>query len=147
MKKPSFKVKTVRTVWNFQFLALLCFQGVVSFRIKPNKFFFLVFLVEFQFYSTGFLRVYVTVPLLKKYLTSKIEKNVPHVFFCLFVCFFFVFFCFVLFLFFAILWTPWSWKENFHNLNLSFWTFKGTLKILQITFCRQIQQEKSLKWP
>ena len=24
---------------------------------------------------------------------------------------------------------------------------KGTLKMLQITFCPQIQQEKSLKWP
>ena len=30
---------------------------------------------------------------------------------------------------------------------LSFQTFKGTLKMLQITFCPQIQQEKSLKWP
>ena len=30
---------------------------------------------------------------------------------------------------------------------LSFRTFKGTLKILQMTFCPQIQQEKSLKWP
>ena len=28
-----------------------------------------------------------------------------------------------------------------------FWTFKGTLKMLHITFCPQIQQEKSLKWP
>ena len=31
-------------------------------------------------------------------------------------------------------------------LFLSFQTFKGTLKMLQITFCPQIQQEKSLKW-
>ena len=30
---------------------------------------------------------------------------------------------------------------------LSFQTFKGTLKMLQITFCPQIQQKKSLKWP
>ena len=30
---------------------------------------------------------------------------------------------------------------------LSFQTFKGTLKMLQITFCLQIQQEKTLKWP
>ena len=29
----------------------------------------------------------------------------------------------------------------------SFQTFKGTLKMLQMTFCPQIQQEKSLKWP
>ena len=29
----------------------------------------------------------------------------------------------------------------------SFQTFKGTLKMLQITFYPQIQQEKSLKWP
>ena len=51
-------------------------------RIKPNKFFFLVFLVEFQWYFTGFLKVYVTVLLLKKYLASKIEKkNVLHGFF------------------------------------------------------------------
>ena len=28
---------------------------------------------------------------------------------------------------------------------LSFQTFKGTLKMLQITFCHQIQHEKSLK--
>ena len=30
---------------------------------------------------------------------------------------------------------------------LSFQTLKGTLKMHQITFCLQIQQEKSLKWP
>ena len=30
---------------------------------------------------------------------------------------------------------------------LSFQTFKGTLKMLQITFCPQIQQKISLKWP
>ena len=30
---------------------------------------------------------------------------------------------------------------------LSFRTFESTLKTLQITFCSQIQQEKSLKWP
>ena len=54
------------------------FQGVISYRVNPPKKFFLVFLVEFQLYFTGFLKVYVTVLLLKKYLTSKIEKNVPH---------------------------------------------------------------------
>ena len=50
-------------------------------RTKPNNFFFSVSLVEFQLYFTGFLKVYVTVLLLKKYLTSKIEKNAPHGFF------------------------------------------------------------------
>ena len=45
--------------------------------IKHKKFFFSVSLVEFQLYFTGFLKVYATVLLLKKYLTSKIEKNVP----------------------------------------------------------------------
>ena len=35
-------------------------------------------------------------------------------------------------------------KPNFY---LSLQTFKGTVKMLQITFCHQIQQEKSLKWP
>ena len=30
---------------------------------------------------------------------------------------------------------------------LNFRTSKGTLKMLQTTFCPQIQQEKSLKWP
>ena len=54
---------------------------VKSWMIKPNKFFFSVFLVEFQLYSTEFLKVYVIVLLLKKYLTLKIEKNVPHEFF------------------------------------------------------------------
>ena len=34
-------------------------------------------------------------------------------------------------------------NQYFH---LSFQTFKGSLKILQITFCPQIQQEKSFKW-
>ena len=57
------------------FSRLFLFQGVISCRIKPNKFFFLVFLVEFQLYFTGFLKVYVTVLLLKKYLTSKIGKK------------------------------------------------------------------------
>ena len=28
-----------------------------------------------------------------------------------------------------------------------FRTFKGTLKMLQITFCPQTHQEESLKWP
>ena len=61
-----------------QLFMFLGFQGVISYRIKPKKYFFLVFLVEFRLYFTGFLKVYVTVFLLKKYLTSKIEKNVPH---------------------------------------------------------------------
>ena len=30
---------------------------------------------------------------------------------------------------------------------LSFQTFKATLKMLQITFCPQIQEEEPLKWP
>ena len=30
---------------------------------------------------------------------------------------------------------------------LSFQTFKGALKMLQITFCPQIQEEEPLKWP
>ena len=46
-----------------------------------QKIFFLVFLVEFQLYFTGFLKVHVTVLLFKKYLTSKIEKNGPYEFF------------------------------------------------------------------
>ena len=58
----------------------LWFQGVISWGIKPKKIFFLVFLVEFQLYFTGFLKVYATGLLLKKYLTSKIEKNIPHIF-------------------------------------------------------------------
>ena len=66
------------------------FQGVISYRIKPNKFFFLVFLIEFQLYFTWFLRVYATILLLKKYLTSKIEKSVPHG--CFFVVFFLQFY-------------------------------------------------------
>ena len=33
------------------------------------------------------------------------------------------------------------------NLYLCFQTFMGTLEMPQITFCPQIQQEKSLKWP
>ena len=56
-------------------------SGSKSCRIKPPKNFFLVFLIEFQLYFTGFLKVYVTVILFKKYLTSKIEKNVPFFFF------------------------------------------------------------------
>ena len=43
--------------------------------IKPKKFFFLVFLVEFQLCFAGFLKIYVAVLLLKKCLTSKIEKK------------------------------------------------------------------------
>ena len=35
-------------------------------------------------------------------------------------------------------------NKYFH---LSCQTFKDTLKVLQITFCPQIHQEKSLKWP
>ena len=54
---------------------------VTSSGINPKKFFFLVFLVESQLYFIRFLQVYVRVLLLKKYLTSKTEKNVPHGFF------------------------------------------------------------------
>ena len=96
------------------------FQAVISCRIKPNKFLFLVFLVEFQLYFTGFLKVYVTVLLFRKYLTSKIEKNVPHGFLLQF------------------LWTPWSWKESFTTWNvlkpevyltcINFWKFHDDLK-------------------
>ena len=46
--------------------------------------FFLIFHVEFQLYFTEFLKVYVTVLLLKEYLTSKIDKSVPVV--CCFFC-------------------------------------------------------------
>ena len=56
----------------------------MSSRMKPNNFIFLFLLVEFQLYFTGFLKVYVTAVLLKKYLISKIEKNVPHGFFAIF---------------------------------------------------------------
>ena len=59
----------------------LWFQGIISCRRKPNKFFFLVFPAEFQLCFTGFLKVYVTVLLLRKYLTSKVEKNVSDGFF------------------------------------------------------------------
>ena len=31
-----------------QFLTVLWFQGVISYRIKPKKFFFLIFLEDFQ---------------------------------------------------------------------------------------------------
>ena len=57
----------------------LQFQGAISCRIKPPKIFFLVFLVEFLLYFTGFLKVYATVLLLKKY--QNLKKNVPHGFF------------------------------------------------------------------
>ena len=52
-----------------------------------------------------------------------------------------------------------NWKNSFSEsgpgrvhiplkpIFLSFQTFTGTLKMLQITFSPQIQQEKSLKWP
>ena len=41
-----------------------------------------------------------------------------------------------------------NWKcSHSSKSNLTFQTFKGTLKMLQITFCPQIQQKKSLKWP
>ena len=82
-------------------MAFLWFQGVLSCRIKPpppkKKFFFLVFQVELHLYFAGFLKVYLTVLLLKKYLTAKIEKTFHIVFF-----------------FFSILWTHWSLiSENF----------------------------------
>ena len=48
-----------------------------------KKFFFLVFLVQLQLYSTEFLKVYATVPLLKKYLASKFKKTFLFFFFFL----------------------------------------------------------------
>ena len=55
MKKPSLKLKLFLT--KKQFLMFFRFQGVISCRIKPKKFFFLVFLVEFQLPFTGFLKI------------------------------------------------------------------------------------------
>ena len=69
-----------------QFLPFLWFQGVISCRVKPKKFFFLVFLVEFQLYFTGFLKFYIIVLLLKTSLTSKTEKTFHMVFFFGFFC-------------------------------------------------------------
>ena len=57
----------------------------MSCRKKPRKFFFSVFLAEFRLYFTGFLQVYVTVFLLKNYLTSKIKKRKHSTFFCSFM--------------------------------------------------------------
>ena len=65
-------------------ITFLYFRGVISQRIKPKKFFFLVFLVEFQLYFTGFLQVYVTVLLLKNYLTSKIKNKTFYIYFYFF---------------------------------------------------------------
>ena len=48
---------------------------------KAQEHFFLVFMVEFQLHFIGFLKVYATFPLLRKYLTLKIEKDVLHGFF------------------------------------------------------------------
>ena len=42
---------------------------------KAQEILFLVFLVESQLYFTRFLKIYVKVLLLKKYLTLEIEKN------------------------------------------------------------------------
>ena len=72
-------------IWNWEQLQYVIyiynFSCFCDFR-KPKNFFFLVFLVKFQVYFTEFLKVYATVLLLKKYLTSKIEKkNIPHGFF------------------------------------------------------------------
>ena len=115
-------------------------SGVISCMIKPKKFFLLVFLGEFQLYLTGFLKVYVTVLLLKKYLTSKIEESAPHGFF---------FFC--NFMNPPILERKFSQPEMPLSLKyiflFKFSNFSGCLKMLQITFCPQIQQEKSLKSP
>ena len=102
-----------------QFLTFLWFQGVISCRIKPPKKSFLVFLVEFQVYFTGFLKVYVIVLLLRKYLTSKIEKTFHMGFF-------------------ANLWTPDLGKKIFTTWNvlkskvyltwINFWKFHDHLK-------------------
>ena len=48
---------------------------------KAQELFFLVFMVEFRLHFIGFLKVYVTLLLLRKYLTLKIEKDVLHGFF------------------------------------------------------------------
>ena len=160
---------------------ILWFQGVISCRIKPKVFFFSVFLVELL-YFTGFLKVYVTILLLKKYLTSKIEKNVPHVFFYLqfydplilekkiskpgmsyevyLICINFWKFHDHLKPCLEVIRLP-TWPENVKfstkmkfftfltpwKIRKLFQTFKGTLKMFQITFCPQIQHEKILKWP
>ena len=62
---------------NSNFSRFLWFQGVISCRIKPQKK-FLFSLPGRGPVIFGFLKVYVTVLLLKKYLASKIEKSVPH---------------------------------------------------------------------
>ena len=65
--------------------ALVISGGNILSDKAQKKNLFSVFLVEFQLYFTGFLKLYVIVLLLKKYLTSTIEKNVPHGFFCNFM--------------------------------------------------------------
>ena len=89
----------------------LWFQGVISCGIKSKLFYFSFPSRVFQLYFTGFLKVYETVFSLKKYLTSKIEKKF-HL------------------SFFAILWTPWSWKEKseVYLTCINFWTFHDDLK-------------------
>ena len=56
----------------------LWFHGVISCRIKPNEFFFFVFLVEFQLHFKGILKVYVT------FFFQKLKKTYDMVFFCFF---------------------------------------------------------------
>ena len=56
------------------------FQGVISRRINPNKFFFFSFLCKLQLYFFWSLQVYVRVLLLEKYLTWKYEKMLNMVF-------------------------------------------------------------------
>ena len=138
-----------------QFLTFLWFQGVISCRVKPKKFFFLVFLVEFQLYFTGFLKFYIIVLLLKTSLTSKTEKTF-HM-----VCFFFFFLQFyeppdlgkkifriwnvlksevyltcinLVLVFLKVDLELFTFPKN-QYFYLSFQTFKGTLKMLQVTFC------------
>ena len=83
-----------------QFLLFLWFQGAISWRKKPNKFIFLVFLVALQLYFTGFLKVYVTSSFIEEILNIKNWQK----------CFTWVFF--------TILWTPDLGKKKFTTWNV-----------------------------
>ena len=50
---------------------------------KAQELLLFSFLVEFSLHFIGFLKDYVILLLLRKYLTLKIEKDVPHGFFFL----------------------------------------------------------------
>ena len=87
-----------------------------SLKLGPKNFFFLVFLVQLQLYFTGFLKVYGTVLLFKKYLTSKIEKKkVPHGVFCNFMN--------------LLIFTTWNvLKSEVYLTCINFWKFHDNLK-------------------